>query len=55
MRLGPSLGIEYRSGAEGYSGRNQGFTDWEAREPMQLQRGVRLGSQTTYAALLVQV
>ena len=40
-------------GAEGFSGWNQGYTDWEVFVPMQLQRGVRLGSQTTYAALLV--
>ena len=40
----------YRLGAEGYSGQSRWYTDWEALRPMQLQRGVRLGSQTTYAA-----
>ena len=30
MRLGPSVGREYVLGAEGYSGRNRGITDWEA-------------------------
>ena len=50
-RLGPSLSIVYRVGTEGFLGRNWWCTDWEAWEPMQLQRGVRLGSRTTYAAL----
>ena len=40
----------YVSGAEGNSGQNRGNADWEAFRPMQLQRGVRLGSQMTYAA-----
>ena len=30
VRLGPSVGIVYRVGAEGYSGQIRGFTDWEA-------------------------
>ena len=50
VRLGPSTGSVYVLGAEGFSGQNRGNTDWEASEPMQLQRGVRLGSRTTYAA-----
>ena len=29
VRLGPSLGIEYRVDAEGYSEWNQWYTDWE--------------------------
>ena len=45
MRLRLSLGgKEYIVGTEGYSGQNWGSTDWEATVPMQLQRGVRLGS-----------
>ena len=50
MRLGLSVGKVYMSGTEGYSGQNWGNTDWEASGPMQLQRGVRLGSRMTYAA-----
>ena len=30
VKLGLSLGIEYRLGTEGYSGQSQGCTDWEA-------------------------
>ena len=44
MRLGLSTGKVYVMGAEGYSGQNQCDTDWEVPVPMQLQRGVRLGS-----------
>ena len=31
-------------GAEGFSGQTQGYADWEATVPMQLQRGGRLES-----------
>ena len=34
----------------GLSGQTWGNTDWEVMMPIQLQRGERLGSQTTYAA-----
>ena len=50
MRLGPSLGIVYRVGAEGFSVELVMYRLGGAK-PMQLQRGVRLGSRTTYAAL----
>ena len=43
------------AGAEGFSGQNWGYTDWEATVPMQLQRGGRLGSRPTYAAPWIQV
>ena len=42
-------------GAEGLSGQNQWYTDWEVTVPMQLQRGGRLGSRPTYAAPWIRV
>ena len=47
-------GIQF-AGAEGLSGWNRWYTDWEAIMPMQLQRGGRLGSRPTYAAPWIQV
>ena len=53
VRLGLSVGSVYMMGAEDNSGQTRWYADWENNKSMQLQRGVRLGSQTTYAALWV--
>ena len=50
MRLGLSLGIVYRVGAEGLLRAELGLYRLGGAVPMQLLRGGRLGSQPTYAA-----